>query len=475
MAFRALFNYLHLRKSWTWDQAKREKFQLEKLRYIVNIASNEVPYYRDTYTACGVKVDNIPDFETFRTLPLLTKEKIMANFPDRIVSDQVNRKSLYPIATSGTTDRVMLFHDEHKRDWDRAADMLLQIRCHGLRLGKKQIIIPSDACYERCGADDHGRLSTVRSKILELLRAQRGQHVRAARQVISQIMRDYIWRVKMLKALGVDGTSTSSTILDEYLQTIENLSPDILSALPQYAYVLAKHLGNSRLQHKIKTIRPSGGKFTQEMILAVEKAFSAHVRENYGTAELGTVGFDCSKNRRQHLLSELYYIEFIRHGKHVAPGELGEIVITDLRNRIAPLIRYAIGDVGRYFNAPCRCGFKGITFTIDSRLDEVIVTPVGIAFDGSQIIDFFLRQPEIDYVKVIQQKNNLFLIEVVPSNPENGLPSYRKLTEDFSRFLGYRVKIRLRKVRRLAPERNGKYKLVVSSSYDRFNKAKTYV
>lgn len=308
---------------------------------------------------------------------------------------------------------------------------------------------------------------------MDLLRAERGQYKTAARKVISQIIRDYIWRVKMLKALGVDGTSTSTVILDEYIQTIQDLRPDMLSALPQYAYVLAKHLGNSRPQLEITTIRPSGGKFTKEMIWTVERAFGARVRENYGTAELGTISFDCQKNRRQHLLSELFYIEFIRGGRHVAPGELGEVVITDLRNRVAPLIRYFVGDMGRYFNEPCCCGYKGLTFTIDSRLDETIVTPAGRAFAGSQIVDFFLHRPEINYVKVIQQEENSFMIEAVPSDPNNELPASSELTEDFSRFLGYRVKVYLRKVRRLAPERNGKYKLVVSCSYNRFNRMMT--
>jgi hypothetical protein len=126
--------------------------------------------------------------------------------------------------------------------------------------------------------------------------------------------------------------------------------------------------------------------------------------------------------------------------------------------------------VGHYYNEPCSCGYKGITFTIDSRLDETIVTPSGTAFDGSQIVDFFMHFPEINYVKVIQKENDSFIIEAVPSNPDDGLPDPDNLTEDFSNFLGYRVKVHLRKVRRLAPERSGKYKLVVSNSYQNFNK-----
>jgi phenylacetate-CoA ligase len=273
----------------------------------------------------------------------------------------------------------------------------------------------------------------------------------------------------MLKAFGVDGTATSPDILDEYVDSIRTLRPDLLHALPQYAHGLARHVDSTDTDIQIKMIRPSGGKFTEEMIHTVEAAFSARVRENYGTAELGTVAFDCRINRRQHLLGELFLIEFVRGGRHVGPGELGEMLITDLRNRVAPLIRYAIGDVGRYFDQPCRCGYRGLTFTVDSRLDETVVTPKGEAFSGSQVADFFLSRPEIDYVKVVQRSEDSFLAEAVPARGHERLPDSAELAEDFSRFLGQPVKLRLRTVRRLAPERNGKYKLVDSCSYKRFN------
>ena len=45
----------------------------------------------------------------------------------------------------------------------------------------------------------------------------------------------------------------------------------------------------------------------------------------------------------------------------------------------------------------------------------------------------------------------------------------QELGEDFSKLLRYQVNLRLRTVRRLAPERNGKYKLVDSCSYKRFD------
>ena len=321
-----------------------DRSQLQLLARVVESARATVPYYQDVYGGARANGDGFKDFDAFASLPPLTKDAVKASFPDRIVSAKSDPRLLYPVATSGTTDRVMLFHDESKRDWDRAADLFLRWRSSaGLPVGKRSIIIPPDACYERCGADSHGRLSTVRSRMSELVRARRDQR------------------------------------------------------------------------------------------------------------------------------SELFCVEFMRSGRPVAPGELGELLITDLRNHVAPLIRYAIGDVGRYFDPPCPCGFQGLTFTVDGRMDETVVTPGGVAFTGEQIVDFFLRRPEIGYAKVVQQSDDLFRLEAVPSDPQAGLPSSDELADGFTRFLGYPVRLQVRAVRRLAPERSGKYRLVLSQSHGRFH------
>ena len=38
------------------------------------------------------------------------------------------------------------------------------------------------------------------------------------------------------------------------------------------------------------------------------------------------------------------------------PGELGQVLVTDLLNLAMPLIRYRIGDMAIYDETPCKCG-----------------------------------------------------------------------------------------------------------------------
>jgi phenylacetate-CoA ligase len=202
------------------------------------------------------------------------------------------------------------------------------------------------------------------------------------------------------------------------------------------------------------------------MARTVERAFGAPVRENYGTGELGTIAFDCARNRQQHLLSELFLIEFLHNNRPVGPGELGELVITDLRNRASPLIRYRVGDVGRYFTGPCACGFEGLLFSVDGRLEETVVTRAGRAVTGAEIIDCLLAREEIAFTKVIQTGETEFLVDVVPA-PTAAVPDETELAQMLGDVLQEPARVRRRIARYIAPEASGKYRLVVSSSYQR--------
>jgi phenylacetate-CoA ligase len=402
---------------------------------------------------------------------MIDKRTIQANFPDRIVSDRLDWQTLYKIGTSGTTDRVMLFHDEPKRDWDRAADLSVALEGNGYRPGQRQALIPPDACYERCGADEHGRTIGLKQKINELGRSNPENRTAAAREVLSLFMRDVVWRVRIFQALGVDGTATNEELLNNYLDDLRQWRPHLLSGLPEFLYILGLHANGPRPGNgRIATLlRSSGGKITSEMVRVVERSFGGRVRESYGTAELGTIAHDCENNRRQHLFEQLFYIEFVRGDRQVGPNELGEVVITDLRNHAAPLIRYRVGDVGRWFEGPCGCGRNGMLFTIDGRLQETIVTPTGSAFPRDQLVDFFISRPAIHHAKVLEQAPDRFLVEYVPAENSVAAPDDDQISSEFGDFLGTTVNVRMRSVRRISPERSGKFRLVDSKSHTRFH------
>jgi phenylacetate-CoA ligase len=88
----------------------------------------------------------------------------------------------------------------------------------------------------------------------------------------------------------------------------------------------------------------------------LEQRFGMTVRQGYGTADVGSIAYECERLTGMHL-STRCLVEICEPGtgKPVAPGEAGEVVVTAL-NETYPLIRLATGDLSRLLPAACPCG-----------------------------------------------------------------------------------------------------------------------
>lgn len=103
-----------------------------------------------------------------------------------------------------------------------------------------------------------------------------------------------------------------------------------------------------------------------------------------GMSELGYLGFECHYGQR-HINNVDFYLEFIRGGKPVKEGQLGELYVTTIDDRLIPRIRYATGDYFTPLGNYCECGSDLPVVRIEGRAthmiqlqDGRIVTPGGV-------------------------------------------------------------------------------------------------
>jgi phenylacetate-CoA ligase len=96
----------------------------------------------------------------------------------------------------------------------------------------------------------------------------------------------------------------------------------------------------------------------------------------YATADAGVIGFQCKYLYKgmHHLFTQSQYIEFLdpQTLKEVEPGKIGEVVVTSFNKRKMPLIRYRVGDLGRWILKKCECGRDEPVFEIVGRCDDRI-------------------------------------------------------------------------------------------------------
>jgi phenylacetate-CoA ligase len=100
----------------------------------------------------------------------------------------------------------------------------------------------------------------------------------------------------------------------------------------------------------------TGEKFSEKLRSTLEKKFDLIMRQGYGTADVGCIGYECFHKNGLHIANRAY-VEICHPdtGIPLKDGEVGEIVVTAF-NKTYPLIRLATGDLSYIDRASCPCG-----------------------------------------------------------------------------------------------------------------------
>jgi phenylacetate-CoA ligase len=103
--------------------------------------------------------------------------------------------------------------------------------------------------------------------------------------------------------------------------------------------------------------------FTGEMLppslrKTFENDYGIDTFQAYAVTEPGgAIAYECHRKNGMHLMDE-YVTEIVdpETGRQLGPGEVGEIVTTQLQHKYWGLIRFGTGDLSSYITEPCPCG-----------------------------------------------------------------------------------------------------------------------
>ncbi|WP_099024090.1 phenylacetate--CoA ligase family protein [Mycolicibacterium palauense] len=117
---------------------------------------------------------------------------------------------------------------------------------------------------------------------------------------------------------------------------------------------------------------------TAEPISAAEKTqlreiFGCVVREMYGATEAVTLAVECG-SESLHVNSDWFLLEPVDEDhRPVPPGQPSDtVLLTNLGNRIQPLIRYDLGDTITLHDEVCPCGSAFPVMTVQGRQGDVL-------------------------------------------------------------------------------------------------------
>ena len=178
-------------------------------------------------------------------------------------------------------------------------------------------------------------------------------------------------------------------------QTIADLRPSAYAGTPSFLKIILEKADELGLDASSITKGQVGGEALPAPLREGFAERGIDVLQNYGTADLGLIAFESSA-REGLIIDEGVYVEIVRPGtgELVEPGEVGEVVVTNL-GREYPLIRFATGDLSAFMTGTSPCG----------RTNQRIKGWMGRADQTAKVRGMFIHPEQID--KVIKRHGEI--------------------------------------------------------------------
>jgi phenylacetate-CoA ligase len=370
------------RSQWLSGEELRE-LQGMKLRRLLRHAYRNVPYYREKFDEAGITPEEIRTVDDLSRVPFLTKSDVRAHLYFDIMSENHAKSDVLKIATSGSTgEPFVCFVDREQLEF-RWAATLRSVEWTGYRFGDRQTRL----WHQTLGMTG---IQILREKLDALLS-----------------------RRKFIPAWEM-----SDATMEQFIRSIESHQPVLLDGYAESFNYLARYLkGRGRLNLNARGIISSAQTLPDGSRKVIEEAFGCKVFDKYGSREFSGIAYECEAHDGHHVVAEGYIVEILRDGRPAKPGEIGEVVITDLNNYCLPFIRYRIGDLAEAMDnsRPCACG-RGLPRVgkIEGRVQSIVVGAEGRYIPGAffahllKDYDHVIRQYQI-----VQEKRGEILFRVV--------------------------------------------------------------
>jgi len=409
--------------------SRRELLDLQwrRISELLEHAYEHVPYYADVMRAVGVDPPSVTRNRSLERLPLLDRSTITHNL-NRLRATSLPLDRFVPNGTGGSTGEPLQFFDDRQQaGWSDAAVWRSQ-RWYGVDVGER--------CAYLWGAnfditDFQGFSGGLKSGVLNVL---------------------------MLPAWELGEGSASV-----FWKQLVDFKPRLLIAYAGALHQWARLIGNNRDPIRgLSAIVVSAEMLYDEARTKIEACFKVPVYNRYGGRDLKFIAQECTRRDGLHINSENVLVEIVKDGESVAPGELGEIVITRLDNFVMPFVRYRTGDLGVMANSPCECGRSlPLLERIEGRIQDAIVTLDGRIISGPFFAHMFKDCPDVKEFQVHQVAINRLLISIVLYSQADfsSRPRVERLVQQ---YMGSDMRVDFEVRDSIPLTRSGKRRIIVS-------------
>lgn len=349
-----------------------KELQIDNLKKIINIAYDNVPYYKKLFDKYDLSPKDIEKIEDLKRIPTLNKSLIRENFK-MLINSKVSKRNIIKHYSSGTTGQKLEFY------------------------------LPKELAYGVNFAQLYRFYSWADVRLLD-------RRVTIGGRIFTYRPPYWIYN-KAENQLLLSIHHLNEKTVDDYIRKIKEFNPVFIQGHPTGIYFLANRLLERNESIPLKAVFTTGETLFDVQREMIEKAFKCKVFESYGLGESVISAFECERHNGFHEASELGIIEFERD-----KSGLYRVIGTSLYNYVMPFIRYEIEDLVEITtNEKCICG-RGLPLKIKKiigRVDDILFSSSGITIFPVTIrmsIKPLLKPFESYQLQQVGKKDFIFLI-----------------------------------------------------------------
>jgi phenylacetate-coenzyme A ligase PaaK-like adenylate-forming protein len=406
---RSLLKPSAIRKLWTVEREARKTLSEAEIHEaeadLMEFAVKNCPFYRKCFPA-RIREIGLLELQDF---PPLTKNDLRINFADLLARDGMSGRlgsdNIYLRRTSGSTG----FTTSHLQSESERRSSLVFFRRLFRELG-----LPWRGC------------------VLDVGLRQPGQGLVEARSG------NGLWVAWNLEKLNMKNPYT----VEQYVGVLSVIRPDLIAGTPSRLNDVARVCSELSYTLRPKVVISAFEPTTKAVRATLTDTFNCRVVSVYGTMETGPVAWECAHGKH-HLDPGAAVPEVVNdEGLVESDGNLGRLLLTSLRSRVMPLIRYDTGDLASLGRGRCGCGKSGVWIdALEGRVVSEIRTASGRRLHAYCLMartdDLGIRE----YQYIQRMAGEVTLVVEPWTHIDSDLVA--NLQDDFSAFLKEQFRINL--------------------------------
>ncbi|UUV17242.1 hypothetical protein NRK67_04885 [Fusobacteria bacterium ZRK30] len=301
------------------------EIQNSKLNDLIEHVLKNSKFYREFYGKHGITLENFKTID-YNKYPTINKDIISDHFDDLICTKDFKREDLEEFIS-------------HKENWGgRYKGKYLAMTSSG-STGHPTIFVYDQKAWATVKAFIIGRVD--QSHKMNLLKKERIAFIIAtggnfASYNLAQ------------EAKNINYTTLTLDVNGDFKEIIKSLNefqPTILSGYSSSIAALGEEKLNGNLGIFPKRVFCSADKLTRNRKEIIERAFGVIPLNFYGATESLGMGSEIPERGQIFLFDDYYKFEIVDEKMdEVGPGEVGDLIVTNLYNYVMPLLRYKMED-----------------------------------------------------------------------------------------------------------------------------------